>query len=133
MLPVAEDAENMPEIEMQWAVLAMNHAEAYWGLLQQRPGRDIRLTKVDDEIYKEFREIFPDLNVEFLQEDSDFKSPEMKAKWREFINRYEKKVKDFAFGSLLRINTHEGYEEKNSMFEIARNREGFNNEFSSKN
>ncbi|OMJ24775.1 Protein PBDC1 [Smittium culicis] len=117
MLPEAEQTENLREIEMQWAVKAMTHAEAYWGLLQAKPGNEIKLTRVDDEIYKEFRELFPDMNIEFLNEVEDFKSPAMKEKWRNFITKYEKKVKDYTFGSLLRINCHEGYEEQNTMFD----------------
>ncbi|PVU96495.1 hypothetical protein BB559_002357 [Furculomyces boomerangus] len=138
----AENTQNMPEIEMQWAVKAMTHAETYWGILQQRPGSSLKLTKIDDEIYTTFRNVFPDLNIEHLKETEDFKNEKAKAKWRGYIKQFENRVNDFSFGTLIRINSHEGYSEENSMFltriqflciEIARSKEGFNDEFFSKN
>lgn len=52
-----------------------------------------------------------------LDEARDFKSPEMKEKWRNFINRYEGgKVTDYNFGSLLRLDAGEEYTESNTMF-----------------
>lgn len=90
--------------------------------------------RIDEQIYAHFRETFPDLKVDRLVED-EFKSEEGKAKWRGFVMQYEKKVQDYNFGTLLRLNAHEGYTEANTMFvtrmqfyciEIARNREGLN-------
>lgn len=63
------------------------------------------------------------------------KSDEAKAQWRDWIKPFEKKVDDYNFGTLLRLNSNEGYTEHNSIFatriqfyaiEIARNREGWN-------
>lgn len=52
-----------------------------------------------------------------VDEARDFKSPEMKEKWRNFINRYDGgKVTDYNFGSLLRLDAGEEYSESNTMF-----------------
>jgi hypothetical protein len=52
-----------------------------------------------------------------LDETKDFKSPEMKEKWRNFINKYEGgKVTDYNFGSLLRIDASKDYTQDNTMF-----------------
>ncbi|KAJ2768512.1 hypothetical protein GGI18_005580, partial [Coemansia linderi] len=68
-------------------------------------------------------------------DERDFKSDVAKAKWREFMNKYENKVKDYNFGSLLRIDCTGDYSEENTMFvmrtqfyciEIARNKQGLN-------
>ncbi|OMH84053.1 Protein PBDC1 [Zancudomyces culisetae] len=147
----AENTENLQEIEQQWAVKALTHAEAYMSVLSARhPSKLTNLTGIDSKIYEHFRSMFPTLNIEILDEDNDFKSPEAKAKWREFIMQYEKPanaeeekkdlevIKDYNFGSLLRTNCHHDYSAENSMLvvrvqfwaiEIARNREGFNTEF----
>ncbi|KAJ1913326.1 hypothetical protein IWQ60_009260 [Tieghemiomyces parasiticus] len=133
-LPKAEDLDQIEEIEQQWAVKAMHHAETYYSLLEKYDCTKMRLTKIDDELYEDFRKTFPHINVELLDEE-DFKSPSAKEAWREFINRYENRVRDFNFGSLLRKDYREGYTESNTMFamrtqfycvEVARNKLGLN-------
>ncbi|KAF9296138.1 putative polysaccharide biosynthesis protein [Linnemannia elongata] len=137
-LPSADELEQLQEIEKQWAVKAMHHAETYFSLLQAMDGSKLKLTKIDDEIYVDFMSTFgPNVpRIDILDEAKDFKSPEMKEKWRNFINRYEGgKVTDYNFGSLLRIDASKEYSEDNTMFvtrmqfltiEIARNKAGLN-------
>lgn len=75
--------------------------------------------RIDDEIYVDFMSTFgPNVpRIDILDEAKDFKSPEMKEKWRNFINRYEGgKVTDYNFGSLLRIDASKEYSEDNTMF-----------------
>lgn len=74
--------------------------------------------RIDDEIFEDFKATFgDDFPVAVLDEARDFKSPEMKEKWRIFINRYEGgKVTDYNFGSLLRLDASEEYTESNTMF-----------------
>ncbi|KAF9155310.1 hypothetical protein BG015_010334 [Linnemannia schmuckeri] len=144
-LPSADELEQLQEIEKQWAVKAMHHAETYFSLLQAMDGSKLKLTKIDDEIYDDFMSTFaPNVpRVDILDEDKDFKSPEMKEKWRNFINRYEGgKVTDYNFGSLLRIDASKEYSEDNTMFvtrmqfltiEIARNKAGLNSVHCKKN
>ncbi|KAI9479023.1 hypothetical protein LPJ78_005491 [Coemansia sp. RSA 989] len=133
-LPRAEDTGNMVEMEMQWAVKAMHHAETYMKLLKAVGPGNFRLCPIEDELYEDFRKNFPDLKIDVLNEE-DFKSEMSKAKWREFMNKYEHSIKDYNFGSLLRIDCTGDYTEENTMFamrtqflciEIARNKEGLN-------
>ncbi|KAJ2134146.1 hypothetical protein IW136_004752 [Coemansia sp. RSA 678] len=137
-LPSAEETGNMAEMEMQWAVKAMSHAETYMGLLRKVGPNNFRLCPIEDELYDDFKANFPDLNLKVLNED-DFKTETAKAKWREFMTKYEHKIHDYNFGSLLRIDCTGDYTEENSMFamrtqflciEIARNRENLNNNIS---
>ncbi|ORX62554.1 DUF757-domain-containing protein [Hesseltinella vesiculosa] len=133
-LPSADELEQLEDIEKQWAVKAMHHAETYFKLISALDGRKLRLTSIDDEILKDFEETFPEIDVLHLDEQQ-FKSKDAKEKWRNFINKYEKRVKEFNFGTLIRIDAREDYTEQNTMFgvrmqfyaiEIARNRKGLN-------
>lgn len=112
----------------------MEHSEVYFNILCSVDPKLLRLTPHDDQIYKIFRETFPDLKVNKLNEN-ELKSPEGKAKWRPFCEQFKDVVEDYSFGTLLRINCEGDYSEENSMLstriqfyaiELARNREGFN-------
>ncbi|EIE89950.1 hypothetical protein G6F46_003891 [Rhizopus delemar] len=133
-LPSADELEQLEDIEKQWAVKAMHHAETYFKLISAIDPRQLRLTNIDDEILKDFEETFPEIDVVHLDEEQ-FKSPAGKEKWRNFVNKYEKRVNEFNFGSLIRIDCREDYTEQNTMFgvrmqfyaiEIARNKKGLN-------
>ncbi|KAI8139915.1 putative polysaccharide biosynthesis protein [Fennellomyces sp. T-0311] len=135
-LPKAEDLEQLEDIEKQWAVKAMHHAETYYKLITSLDMKNFPLTKIDDEIYKDFEESFPEIDVKHL-DDKHFHTPEAKEKWRNWINKYEKRVNEFNFGTLIRINYRQDYTEQNTMFgvrmqfyaiEIARNKKGLNAE-----
>lgn len=128
-------AENHPDIEKQWAVKAMTHAEAYFKLISSYQGSKLKLTKFDDEIYEDFRKEWPSMDVSKLNELEDFKTEKSKAQWRDWIKKYEEKVKDFNFGTILRVDSSEDYGPENAFFvtrtqfyaiEIARNKEGLN-------
>lgn len=110
----------------------------YWSLLEKMPGSKLRLTRFDDDILEHLRRAFPEFDpAEPLDEDK-MKSKEGKARWREFMNVYEKgdkQVEDFNFGTMLRCSAKVEYGEKETMFavrmqfyaiEIARNRAGLN-------
>ena len=75
-------------------------------------------SRIDDEIYDDLISTFgKDLKIDVLDEAKDFKSPEMKEKWRNFINKYEGgRVTDYNFGSLVRIDASKDYTEENTMF-----------------
>ncbi|KAG2179696.1 hypothetical protein INT44_006544 [Umbelopsis vinacea] len=133
-LPSADELEQLQDIEKQWAVKAMHHAETYFKLISAIDGSKLRLTgkliysvtsSIDDEIYADFTETFPEIDVQHLDEEH-FKTDKAKAKWRDFINKYEKRVNEYNFGSLLRIDPRDDYTEQNTMFEIARNKKGMN-------
>lgn len=99
----------------------------------------MQLTPQDNQIYEAFRQDFPDLNVQDINED-ELKSDDGKTKWREFIKKFET-VEDFSYGTLLRQKSSEEFNCENSILvirlqflaiEIARNREGYNDEIRNK-
>lgn len=125
---------NDANVELKWAMKSYHHAETYFNLISSVDPTALKLTKMDDEIYEEFRKDFPDLKMDIIKED-ELKSAEAKEKWRPFINRFEKTIEDFNFGTLLRIDCTKDYSEENSILvvraqflaiEVARNREGYN-------
>ncbi|GAA6062752.1 hypothetical protein JCM10212_005548 [Sporobolomyces blumeae] len=137
----AETAENDQAIEMQFAVTCVEHAETYWNLITKvQPSTLKRLTKWDDDIYDAFASHFPEYvnddgtKLRRLNED-EMKDKEGKKRWREFMLPFEKKVDEYNFGTLIRLDCEDDYTETNSMFgyrvqfyaiEIARNRKGLN-------
>ncbi|KAI5815661.1 polysaccharide biosynthesis-domain-containing protein [Pyronema omphalodes] len=131
----AEEAENLEDIEKQFAVKAVVHAQTYWNILQRRKGSELKLTRIDDEIMAHLHEAFPDFDPSVEIDEDVMKSKEGKEKWRNFMMKYEKTVDDFNFGTLLRRRPDVEYEEKTTMFaprmqfyayEIARNQKGLN-------
>ncbi|ORY23987.1 putative polysaccharide biosynthesis protein [Naematelia encephala] len=134
-----ETAQNAQEIEMSFAVKTVEHLEAYEKLITGIPPHKLKLTPLDDELHSHLLEIFPEFKFEDalrnLDED-DMKSARGKERWRSFIMPYEKKLKDYNFGTLVRRDAERGYTEDNAILvtrvqffgiEIARNRAGLNN------
>ncbi|XP_037693285.1 protein PBDC1-like [Choloepus didactylus] len=123
-----------PDIEIAWAMRAMQHAEVYYKLISSVDPQFLKLTKVDDQIYSEFRENFEKLRIDVLNPE-ELKSESAKQKWRPFCLKFDGIVEDFNYGTLLRLDCSQGYTEENTIFapriqffaiEIARNREGYN-------
>ncbi|NXA43701.1 PBDC1 protein, partial [Eudromia elegans] len=98
----------------------------------------LRLTRLDERIYGEFRRCFGSLRVDRLDPE-ELKSEEAKAvrgpgghaatpgasacvtrcppqKWRPFCLHFEGLVEDFNLGTLLRLDCREGYSEENTIF-----------------
>ncbi|KAL8335616.1 hypothetical protein RB598_009687 [Gaeumannomyces tritici] len=137
--PAAFDAENAPNhenIEMAFAQKVIQHMETYWKILKNKRGSQLRLTKMDDEIYEHLKADFPELDpAEDIVEDK-LKSKEGKERWRKFMMVYEKKVEDFNFGTMLRVSPKDDVDTEERVifvprmqfyaFEIARNRAGLN-------
>lgn len=130
----AEEFVNDASLETMWVSKAVDHAEIYFNILCSVDPKILRLTAQDDVIHKTFRDEFPDLKVEVLNED-EMKSPEGKAKWREYCEKFKDTVEDYNFGTLLRLDSKGEYSEANTMLstriqfyaiELARNREGLN-------
>lgn len=130
----AEEYVNDSEIEMRWAEKAFKMADVHYKLITSMRPSLLKLTKFDDEIYREFRRDFPKLNVDVLDQE-EFKSEPAKARWRPYMNHFDGTVPDFNQGCLLRLDYRGAYDESNTMLstriqylaiEIARNREGFN-------
>ena len=78
--------------------------ETYWKILERKPGSQLRLTKIDDEIFEEFKQDFPNFDPASTIDEEQMKSKEGKEQWRSFINKFEKKVDDFNFGTMVRGN-----------------------------
>lgn len=130
----AEEFDNDPSVEAMWAMKAMEHAEVYFNILCSVDPKFLKLTPHDEEIYKVFRENFPHMKIDKINED-ELKSPTEKAKWRPFCEQFKDLVEDYSFGTLIRADCTENYTEENSILttriqfyaiELARNREGFN-------
>lgn len=130
----AEAYGNDPNVEMLWAMRASQHAEVYFNLISSVDPKFLTLTKVDEQIYGEFRKAFGGLRVDVLDPE-DLKSEPAKEKWRPFCLQFEGVVEDFNYGTLLRLDCRGGYSPENTIFatriqffaiEIARNREGHN-------
>lgn len=117
-------------IEELWAFKAFEHAEIYFNLISSVDPKALRLTKIDNEIYKHFREAFPDLSIGVMTHDM-LKSDEAKEKWRTFCEIYKDQVADYNYGTLIRLDSEKEYSEANSIIvprvqffaiELARNR-----------
>ncbi|OKL56523.1 Protein PBDC1-like protein [Talaromyces atroroseus] len=130
-----EQAENLEDMEKQFAVKAVEHLMTYWSILEKVPGSKLRLTKMDDEIYEHFKREFPDFDPSATINEDEMKSKAGKEKWRKFMNEYEKTINDFNFGTMLRSNAKFEYDQETTIFamrmqfyavEIARNRAGLN-------
>ncbi|KAJ5708385.1 Protein PBDC1 [Penicillium malachiteum] len=130
-----EEAENLEDMEKQFAVKAVEHLMTYWAILEKVKGSQLRLTKMDDEIYESFKEAFPDYNPADSLNEDEMKSKAGKEKWRNWINKFEKKIDDFNFGTMIRTRADVEYDQDTTIFgvrmqfyavEIARNRAGLN-------
>lgn len=76
------------------------------------------------------------MDVRIINEN-EIKNSANKARWRMFCEKFKNIVEDYSFGTLLRADTNGDYSEQNTILvprvqfyaiEIARNREGLNNE-----
>lgn len=130
----ANEFGNSQDIEMQWAVKAYHHAETYFNLVSSLDPKILRLTKMDDDIYANFRNQFPDTKVDKIDAD-EIKTKENKEKWRPFCEAFNGLVEEYNFASLIRADCKLDYTEANTFvvpkvqflaIEIARNREGYN-------
>lgn len=130
-----EQADNFEDIEKQFAVKVVQQMETYWKILERKRGSELRLTRIDDEIFEHFKKDFPDFDPSATIIEDEMKSKAGKERWRNFINVYDKRIEDFNFGAMLRANPKFEYGEKETIFavrmqfyavEIARNRAGLN-------
>ncbi|KAH9908855.1 polysaccharide biosynthesis-domain-containing protein [Xylariomycetidae sp. FL2044] len=131
----AQEADNLEDIEKQFAVKAVQHLETYWSILQKVKGSSLRLTKIDDEILEHLKQEIPDFDPAKPINENDMKSKVGKERWRKFIMAYEKRVDDYNVGTMLRTDPKVGYEQDTTILvvrmqfyaiEIARNRAGLN-------
>ncbi|KAL1285026.1 Protein PBDC1 [Trichinella pseudospiralis] len=134
---LSEAFGNDMSIENAWAMTTYDNCQLHMDILSSCNPKYLRLSRCDDEIYNAFREQFPDLKVDVVDE-FDLKTKEMKEKWRNFADHFKDKVADYNFGTLLRSDSNGVYDSANTFLvpkiqflaiEIARNRENCNQKF----
>ncbi|CZR55939.1 probable DUF757 domain protein [Phialocephala subalpina] len=130
-----EEADNLEDIEKQFAVKAVQHMSTYWAILEKVRGSALRLTKIDDDIYEHLKTDFPEFDPAATINEDEMKSKAGKERWRKFMMAYEKKVDDYNFGTIVRLGPKMEYDQDTTMFvprmqfyaiEIARNKSGLN-------
>ncbi|KAI8041755.1 protein PBDC1 [Drosophila gunungcola] len=135
----ADEFGNDSLVEEMWASKALEHAEVHFNLITSVHPSQVKLTPYDDQIYATFRQDFPDLEVGRLSDDI-LKSAVEKLKWRQFAEKFNK-MDDYSYGTLMRADASKEFSPDNSIFvfrvqflaiEIARNREGLNDEVHAK-
>lgn len=131
----AEKADNLEDIEKQFAVKVVQHMSTYWAILEKVKGSTLRLTKIDDDIYSHLKTDFPEFDASVTIDEDQMKSKTGKERWRKFMMAYEKKIDDYNFGTMMRGNPKWEYGQDETIFvprmqfyaiEIARNRGGLN-------
>lgn len=90
--------------------------ETYWNILEKVPGSKLRLTKMDDEIYETFKKDFPNFDAKAVINEDEMKSKDGKEQWRNFINKYDKTVEDYNFGTMLRADAASEYGQEGTIF-----------------
>ncbi|RXW22775.1 hypothetical protein EST38_g3079 [Candolleomyces aberdarensis] len=86
------NAQNLIEIEKQFAVKAVEQAQTYWNLLEKVNPVELKLTKIDDEIYEDTIKTFPEFaeppHTKLVKLDEEWmKSDDGKKRWRDFMER----------------------------------------------
>ena len=76
----------------------------YWAILEKVKGSNLRLTKMDDEIYDHLMKDFPEFDPSATINEDEMKSKTGKERWRNFMMAYEKKIDDYNFGTMMRAN-----------------------------
>lgn len=88
----------------------------YWAILEKVRGSTLRLTKIDDEIYEHLKTDFPEFKPEETINEDEMKSKTGKERWRKFMMAYEKKVDDYNFGTIVRLNPKWEYGQDETIF-----------------
>ncbi len=91
--------------------------------------KQLRLSRHDDKIYSRFREVFPDLKVDILDENQmksiegkavnckyliNYKKRSFSQLWRPFCEEFRELVDDHNYGTLIRTDSKGEYTSENS-------------------
>lgn len=95
---------------------AVEHLMTYWSILEKVKGSQLRLTKMDNEIYESFMDEFPDFDPAGTIDEDQMKSKEGKEKWRNWVNQFEKKIDDYNFGTIIRTRADAEYDQDTTIF-----------------
>lgn len=90
--------------------------QTYWSILEKIKGSNLRLTKMDDEIFEHLKEAFPEFDPAVIVDEDEMKSKQGKDRWRKFMMEYEKKIDDYNFGTMVRNSPGVEYEENTTIF-----------------
>lgn len=88
----------------------------YWSILEKVRGSQLRLTKMDDDIYEDFKTEFPEFDPAATVDEDQMKSKAGKEKWRNWMNKYEKLINDYNFGTIIRSNPKFEYDKDTTVF-----------------
>lgn len=88
----------------------------YSAILEKVKGSQLRLTKMDDEIYESFVTEFPEFDPAATINEDEMKSKAGKEKWRNWINKFDKKIEDFNFGTIIRTRADVEYDQDTTVF-----------------
>lgn len=90
----------------------------YWSILEKVRGSQLRLTKMDDDIFAHLKAEFPEFDPADTINEDDMKSKTGKERWRKFMMVYdkEKPVEDYNFGTMMRSNPKWEYEQEGTIF-----------------
>lgn len=142
-LPPDVKIGNDEGIEKRWAEMAVRYTSTIEKLLVAAGRRSLdhlhrfRFTPIDNDIYKKFRMIFPDMDVCRL-DIAKLKSPEEKQKWYFILESWKTVLKEYDMGTLIRIDAEKPFGPTNSCvvprsqfycIEIARCREAINDKY----
>lgn len=88
----------------------------YWAILEKVKGSELRLSKFDDAIYVSFYEEFPNFDPAATLIENDMKSKAGKEKWRNWVNKWEKQIDDYNFGTIIRTRADAEYDQDTTIF-----------------
>ena len=88
----------------------------YWAILEKVRGSSLRLTKMDDDIYEHLKKDFPEFDPAATIDEDEMKSKTGKERWRKFMMAYEKKIDDYNFGTIMRLNPKMENEQETTIF-----------------
>lgn len=96
--------------------IAVQHMTTYWAILEKVRGSSLRLTKMDDDIYEHLKKDFPEFDPAATIDEDEMKSKTGKERWRKFMMAYEKKIDDYNFGTIMRLNPKMENEQETTIF-----------------
>lgn len=98
-----QQQQSLSGLDKDMAVRCVEHAQTYWNILEALPSTKVHLTRVDDELYQDFCQTFPEFNpkegsgsttnvdpVTKINEQQ-VKSVELQPRWHTLATKYQNK------------------------------------------
>lgn len=101
-----QQQQSLPGLDKNMAVRCVEHAQTYWEILEALPSTKVHLTRVDDDLYHDFCQAFPEFVVPQQEEESgsstpvdpvtkiteqQVKSAELQPRWHTLATQYQDK------------------------------------------